>query len=215
MDNLDQIPSEAKVLQWSSYEKLDFEHLLTNSEGSLACSYIIRYIHIPSALSTSPPWACPHLTPPRRKALIRKTYLHQTIQQHLTKYPGTALKSSFPESHALELDYAEYLDEALSDAYELRDSLLANDPMNPQDRCWWILKPSMSDRGQGIRLFSTIGELEKIFEDFEASEPDSDDDGEEEDETGGGGNAGGMMASTSVITSQLRHFLLQKYIQHL
>ncbi len=54
----------------------------------------------------------------------------------------------------------------------------------------------MADRGMGIRLFYTKDGLQKIFESFEV---DSDDE-ETEDE---GGDASG------VITSQLRHFVIQ------
>jgi len=71
----------------------------------------------------------------------------------------------------------------------------------------------MADRGNGIRLFSTLEELRDIFEEFE---DDSDDDEEEEDQdeqeenpVNGSGNDYGQTKSTSVMMSQLRHFVIQ------
>jgi tubulin--tyrosine ligase len=87
----------------------------------------------------------------------------------------------------------------LQESYELSESLEANEHLPPQDRKWWILKPGMSDRGQGIRLFSTMQELRGIFESWEV-----DSDAEEEEEEDGDGDG--------VMTSQLRHFVAQSYI---
>ncbi|KNZ73456.1 TTL domain-containing protein [Termitomyces sp. J132] len=61
---------------------------------------------------------------------------------------------------------------------------------------WWILKPGMSDRGMGIRLFNTKESLQQIFEEFELSD--------DEDESSADG--------TAVVTSQLRHFVVQEYL---
>lgn len=157
------------------------------------------------------------IDPCARKALIRKHYLAHTIQHHIAKYPTSILSHSFAESYPLELDYVEYLDEALSESYELRDSLVLNEEKQPEERCWWILKPSMSDRGQGIRLFSTIGELERIFEAFEKEEAEEGSGASEEDEVDTKSKLetatnGSRIKDTSVVTSQLRHFLVQKYI---
>lgn len=156
---------------------------------------------------------------PNSKALIRKHYLSNTITTHLTKHPTSLLSSSSAITCELELDYAEYLYEALAEAYELRDSLGANEGKEEQERQWWILKPGMSDRGQGIRLFSSLEELEAVFGEFEES-----DESEEETE-GGEGDGGGVKVravdtaansgynrETSVVTSQLRHFVAQNYI---
>ncbi|KAH3682522.1 hypothetical protein WICPIJ_006513 [Wickerhamomyces pijperi] len=127
-----------------------------------------------------------------RKALIRKHYLANTIHIHTVKNPSSILRRAFPESFNLEVDYAEFLEDSLDECYELRDEINKGDST-------WILKPSMSDRGQGIRLFQTIDQLQTIFDSFE--EEDTDAEGEECTE----GNNG-------VITSQLRHFIVQKYI---
>jgi hypothetical protein len=34
-----------KVLDWSSYEKLDFDSIMEKPEDVLACSYVIRFVH--------------------------------------------------------------------------------------------------------------------------------------------------------------------------
>lgn len=78
----------------------------------------------------------------------------------------------------------------------------------------------MSDRGQGIRLFSSLEELEAVFGEFEES-----DESEDEAEEGEGSDEGGVKVrvsdtatnsghnkETSVVTSQLRHFVAQNYI---
>ncbi|KAF8420603.1 tubulin-tyrosine ligase family-domain-containing protein [Tirmania nivea] len=187
IQDVKKVPKNGKTLQWSAYEQIDFDHLLETPDSSLACSYIIR------------------------KALIRKHFLAHTIHVHVTKNPASILSQSFAESYALELDYAEYLDEALAEAYELRDSLASNDEKSPDERCWWILKPSMSDRGQGIRLFGTMEELEEIFTSFEEDEENGKDD-DEDDDSKTDTPADGRNKDTSVVTSQLRHFLVQKYV---
>jgi tubulin---tyrosine ligase len=138
-------------LQWSSYEEISFETIFANPR-TLCNSYIFR------------------------KALIRKHYLATTVQEWLTKHPGSILRSTVPTTHLLECDYAEYLDEALNEAFELEQELQNEEKM-------FILKPSMADRGQGIRLFATRYELQQIFEDFEEDE-----------------------------ASNLRHFVVQEYI---
>lgn len=206
IEDINEVSCIGNLVQWSSYEDIDFDHVLHNPQTSLACSYIIRlcFAAIQFIVQAN------HT----RKALIRKHFLAHTIHTHVAKHSTSVLSQSFPESYPLELDYVEFLDEALDECFELRDSLLSNQHPLPESRCWWILKPSMSDRGQGIRIFSTIGELEKIFEDFEELEEDEEDDvdkqGAEEEAQA---TLGGVHAKeNSVITSQLRHFLVQKYI---
>ncbi|PWW73916.1 TTL-domain-containing protein [Tuber magnatum] len=182
--NLTGVPSEncGKIVHWSAYESIDFESVLRRPDSVICCSYIIR------------------------KALIRKHYLTQTICQHVTKHPESSLSKAFPLACDFELDYAEFLDEALIEAYELRESLSANEEKSESNRQWWILKPGMSDRGQGIRLFSTEEELTAIFESFGGDE-DSDEEAEENSEA-----RGGKKKDTSIVTSQLRHFIAQEYI---
>jgi len=55
----------------------------------------------------------------------------------------------------------------------------------------------MSDRGMGIRLFHTKEELQEIFDSFEEEEEAEEE--ETEEATDG----------TAVVTSQLRHFVIQ------
>ncbi|RPB11623.1 sure-like protein [Morchella conica CCBAS932] len=183
----------AKILHWSSYESIPFEDILAHPDSALCSSYIIR------------------------KALIRKHYLSHTLTSWTTKHPASILAGATSTTCELELDYAEYLDEALAEAYELRDSLAANDNQPPSQRQWWILKPGMSDRGQGIRLFSTLPELEAIFEEFEGDD-DTDDEDEDNDNDAWGVENGKVVTSdaaanaSGIVTSQLRHFVAQSYI---
>lgn len=60
----------------------------------------------------------------------------------------------------------------------------------------------MADRGNGIRLFNSRDTLEQIFREFD----ESDDEGEED-------NADAN--DTAVITSQLRHFVIQVSSRHM
>lgn len=184
ISSLSELPSpDAPLLQISSYETLPFDRILTHPTTSLSNAYIIR------------------------KALIRKHYLSTTSHTWITKHPSSILSSNIKPACDFELDYAEFLDDALVECFELRASLEENDGKEGKERKWWILKPGMSDRGQGIRLFSTEGELAGIFEEWEADAPDSDiedDDRNAEEEKGEGGDY--------IVTSHLRHFIAQPYI---
>ena len=161
-----QTPASEAQLQWSSYESLDFDRMLKSPQTTLSNSYIFR------------------------KALIRKHFLANTIQNWLSKHPQAILRSHTPKTYLLECDYADYLDEALNEAFELRTALEASET----NENWFILKPSMTDRGQGIRLFSTRDQLEGIFDEFD----EFDEDGDEE---------------VDVVASQVRHFVVQEYIR--
>lgn len=125
-----------------------------------------------------------------RKALIRKHFLANTIHHYVAKNPSLILTKAVPDSYQLEVDYAEFLDDSLDDCYELRDEINSG-------KKTWILKPSMSDKGQGIRVFKTIDQLQNIFDLFEGSDDDELDE-EANDKNG-------------VIISQLRHFVVQEY----
>jgi hypothetical protein len=81
-------------------------------------------------------------------------------------------------------------------------------------REWWILKPGMSERGQGIRLFSSEEELTSIFEEWD---PESDDEEEEDARSDAGIPTDDQRKQpdeegNGIITSQLRHFIAQPYI---
>lgn len=177
-------------VQFRAYEALDFEHAMEHSTSSLVCAYVIR------------------------KALIRKHYLSNTIDAWLAKHPESSLKQHFKTSIHFELDYAEFLDDALVEAWDLHESMARNEQATDDDhREWWILKPGMSDGGNGIRLFSSLQELQSIFEEWD---PPSED--EEDEEDSGADDDAPIKTITSedkdqaLMTSQLRHFVVQPYI---
>ncbi|KAI1992674.1 putative tubulin--tyrosine ligase pby1 [Ophidiomyces ophidiicola] len=183
--SLSQLPSPSSpVLQYCVYEKSDFDHVFEHPSTSLVNSYVIR------------------------KALIRKHYLSNTISSWITKYPNSILKKHFKPAVDFELDFAEFLDEALFEAYELRDSLEQNEGKAERDKEWWILKPGMSDRGQGIRLFNSESALQSIFEEWD------EDEAEHSDESADAALSFNEqhIPDNAVVTSRLRHFIAQPYI---
>lgn len=187
---------DSRVLQITPYEVIDWEFVAEHENTCLVNSYMLR------------------------KALIRKHYLGSTVENWVAKRPDSVLKTHVMRSENFELDYAEFLDDALVEAFELRASLERNEddgsgqPKDEKDREWWILKPGMSDRGQGIRLFSTMEELQGIFDEWEADQPDSDEEEEEEEEEDdAGAPRGGEEGKDYITTSHLRHFVAQPYIQ--
>ena len=172
---------DSPLLQIRSYESIDFSHLLAHPKTSLANAYVIR------------------------KALIRKHYLWQTISSWWVKHPfDTTLKDHVPLTVNFELDYAEFLDEALQECWELKESF------EKEEREWWVLKPGMSDQGQGVRLFSGEEELKAIFEEWEAEEASEvNEEGTETPVT----VDGEARIGAGTMISQLRHFVAQKYIE--
>lgn len=186
ISDLSELPdSSAPVFQYREYERLDFEHIMSHSSTSLANAYIIR------------------------KALIRKHYLSNTVANWISKHPDSILRHHFKPAFDFELDYSEFLDEALLEAYELRESLEKNEERPDSEKEWWILKPGMSDRGQGIRLFSSEDQLREIFEEW-------DEESDVEDESGSEDTVPQTTTPAAhddgVVTSQLRHFMAQPYI---
>ena len=159
-----------------------------------------------------------------RKALIRKHFLSSTVEHWVSKHPDSALKTHVKRAEAFEVDYAEFLDDALVEAFDLRASMEKNEELiaegKEEEKEWWILKPSMSDRGQGIRLFSTMEELQSIFDGWEV---ESDDEEEEEEEDDDDDTAAGQSVQkvqqggdddddAGLNASHLRHFIAQPYI---
>lgn len=190
--NISALPTpSSRLLQWRQYEKIDLDHLTQYPNSSVANSYIIR------------------------KALIRKHYLATTISNWLTKTPSSILKDHVKPSVEFEIDYAEFLDDSLVEAFELHESWARNEGKEPAEREWWILKPGMSERGQGIRLFSTEEELTEIFE---AWDPASDDEETEsslgESDKQAQDDHDTRQDDHGVITAQLRHFTAQSYIHN-
>lgn len=182
IQSIDELPeSSAPVFQYREYERLDFEHMVSRSSTSLGNAYVIR------------------------KALIRKHYLSNTVANWISKHPDSILRKHVKPAFDFELDYAEFLDEALLEAYELRESLDKNEERPESEKEWWILKPGMSDRGQGIRLFNSEAQLQEIFEEWEEDSDEEESGSEKEDADDAPHDAG-------VVTSQLRHFIAQPYI---
>lgn len=181
------------VLQFSGYESLDFEHAMKHPKSSLVCAYVIR------------------------KALIRKHYLSNTISTWLVKHQNNTLAKHFQPCVHFELDYAEFLDEALVDAWDLNESMAKNDQAaSPSEKQWWILKPGMSDGGNGIRLFVSIAQLQSIFEEWEEREEDGSNQETDELQDHNPDNAQDEATqdeyNCNAMTSQLRHFIAQPYI---
>ncbi|CAG1971288.1 unnamed protein product [Fusarium graminearum] len=174
------VPSEENILQITAYESIDFEYAGSHERTTLINSYMIR------------------------KALIRKHFLSTTVDHWVAKHPESVLKTHIKRSEAFEVDFAEFLDDALVEAFDLRESMDRNEEQSdPSSKEWWILKPGMSDRGQGIKLFSSMDELQNIFDIWEEDQPDTDD----EDEVADNDNDG-----DGITTSHLRHFVAQPYI---
>ncbi|KAF3358721.1 hypothetical protein VdG1_05275 [Verticillium dahliae VDG1] len=98
------VPSPtAKLVQIAPYETLDFEYAADHSSTVLINSYMIR------------------------KALIRKHYLSATVETWSAKHPSSSLATGVKRSEHFELDYAEFLDDALVEAFDLRESLERNE----------------------------------------------------------------------------------------
>lgn len=169
-------------LQWADYEDLDFQAALED-RNKWICAYSIR------------------------KALIRKHFLSQTVREFVAKKSDCQLRNAIPVSWNLEVDYVEFLDDALDEAFELRGELEQNEELEEAERKWFILKPGMSERGAGLRLFSTIAELTQIFEE---NEPESSADDEEE--VSSVSNSSNYDNKHGVRTSDMRFFVVQEYL---
>ena len=204
---------EKRVLQIVSYEAIDFEHASSHPGTCLVNSYMIR------------------------KALIRKHYLSATVERWAAKNPRGLLARRVPRAEAFELDYAEFLEDALVDfecwglrggmeaneaiddekdqtgeeAGEVGDEMVKGEKGEKKEKEWWILKPGMSDRGQGIRLFSSMEELQGIFDGWEAERPESDDEDDDED-NGNTADDKSEEQGDFLNASHLRHFIAQPYI---
>lgn len=123
---------------------------------------------------------------PNSDALARKDNLAAVIDRWSTKRPDSILRNHTFDTVRLDLDYAEYVDEALmaADDLTLLASLEENEDKPPSEREWWILKPALVDCGTGIRLFSTIEELAGNLE-LAEYEVDSDDEDSDSDDCRG------------------------------
>ncbi|EGG11756.1 uncharacterized protein MELLADRAFT_102244 [Melampsora larici-populina 98AG31] len=134
---------------------------------------------------------------PIRKALIRKNYLSKTLYFYFNKF--------IPQTWRFELAYFDELDELfLDELYELNQVLLNQDLKisNYEDQEWFILKPALAERGQGIRLFNSIEGLENIFKEFDQEDEDDDEEDEEN------------LDQTGVSSSKMRHWVIQRYLSN-
>ncbi|KAG8686339.1 hypothetical protein FRC11_009098 [Ceratobasidium sp. 423] len=164
------------LLQWTTYDSLVHSLTLEYPDSVLTSSYNIR------------------------KALIRKHFLYQTITGYLTKTPESILRKAVPRTWLIDISFADELDDAWADElWDLSVELEKGDK-------WFILKPGMADRGQGIRMFNSRESLQAIFESFE-------DDSSDEETTGSDVDTQGN-SKTAVMTSQLRHFVIQEYLDN-
>ncbi|CAF1182454.1 unnamed protein product [Adineta steineri] len=147
------------ILYWLEYEEIDFDTLFRQARDSntnkkvLANSYCIR------------------------KGLIRKANFAMFIQKYLAKKPDAILRNHYPETHVLDLCHPDYLEEALNEAFELRDALEEN-IQGTNEPIPFILKASILDKASELCIFHTQLELEEYFTTKYNEEEDEDDDDE-------------------------------------
>ncbi|KAJ7785987.1 tubulin-tyrosine ligase [Mycena metata] len=166
-------PEGERNLIWSTYDDIDHELVHSRKGTILSSSYTFR------------------------KNLIRKHFLSRCLHSYVTKHPDSKLRNASPKTFEVEISFADELDELLQDElWELGKDLEVGEK-------WWILKPGMADRGNGIRMFNTRESLEKIFEEFEEDDSDEDEDAPDGEEN-----------KTAILTSQLRHFVIQEYLNN-
>ncbi|TIB05082.1 hypothetical protein E3P96_01430 [Wallemia ichthyophaga] len=180
-------PTEKLQIQYADYDLIEFDWLMQDTSNCIGSSYCFR------------------------KALTRKNFLHQTIEAYLAKMEHRLsvnavdrseeanvdlLRNAMPKCWTIDVAHSEDLDEVLMDElYDLREKL------SQEGDHWFILKPAMADRANGIRLFNSEGSLREIFAEFDS---DSEDEEEDEDDDNHSDEY-----STAVSTSQLRHFVIQ------
>ena len=128
-------------IYWLEYEDLDFENLIHSERKLLFNSYCIR------------------------KGLIRKAHVAYYIKKYLLKKPNSILQKFIPETYVFELDYLEYLDEAMNDCFEVENELKENELriLNNEKTIKFILKSSLTNKGAEILLFDRRSQLEDYF----------------------------------------------------
>ncbi|THH20219.1 hypothetical protein EW146_g1082 [Bondarzewia mesenterica] len=173
-----------KLLQWATYDDINHELTHASEHPVLSSSYIIR------------------------KALIRKHFLARCIHSYLVKHEAPMLRAAVPRTWDLEISFADELDDMWADdLWDLAQEMNSVEQGRGRRGKWWILKPGMADRGMGIRLFDSKEALVRIFEGFE--EEEEEDEGWESE-----GKGEGRDDDTAVVTSQLRHFVIQVIPQY-
>ena len=117
-------PAQA-CCSWAEYERIDWARVLGGNLHTTA--YCVR------------------------KGLIRKSQFAYHTRKWAAKHPQGCLAGGVPETLLFEMWDSEYLDEALADAFEVRDMVDGVD--------WWILKPSMTNQARGILVFNRLEQL--------------------------------------------------------
>lgn len=164
-----------------------------------------------------------------------QNFLHSTTHEYLAKdhhrktlrsqnsglplEPESVLVQAIPKGCVIELQFADELDELFAD--ELYGILQEMEEAEAAGtKRFWLSKPAMSDKGQGIRLFSTREELEEIFEGMESDDEEEDEESRREDEVEDEEAAVAEEEEeeddddAGVQTSQLRHFVIQVRPSH-
>eukprot|EP00123_Amoebidium_parasiticum_P011175 comp20558_c0_seq1/m.26399 comp20558_c0_seq1/g.26399 ORF comp20558_c0_seq1/g.26399 comp20558_c0_seq1/m.26399 type:complete len:384 (-) comp20558_c0_seq1:454-1605(-) len=122
--------SEPHDLEWVEYEDIDWDKVLQGKVGA-------------SSFCT-------------RKGLIRKAQLAHNLHKYRVKHVGCLVEKHVPETHYLEVDDPDYLDEALYDVPEV-------ERMEPGSERW-ILKPSVTNQAAGVTIFDSVEGLQEAVE---------------------------------------------------
>lgn len=124
-----------------------------------------------------------------------------TVAHHLSKNPSSILASTVPATYPFQISHADELDELFYDElYDLGQTLDRAEEAGQAS--WWILKPAMADKGQGIRLFDSRESLQAILESFEDDSDDEEAEEEDEDDREVG-------PSTKVSLNTMRDWVIQ------
>lgn len=195
------------------------------SSGCKRTVYFMDYDIIPFELVQSYPKRFSSSSYCIRKALIRKNWLHASVHAY-------SVKTVLPHGHKKPLDYlpktwtidVQFADDLyellIDDLFDLAEDMQRNEQRSSEERKWWILKAAMADRGMGIRLFSNLDGLREILEEFEENSDDDERDDEEHGDieelgtsaTNAAELLGSFKKNTAVMLGQLRHFIIQEYV---
>jgi hypothetical protein len=184
---------EDAKLHWREYEQLPWDRVADRSV--VANAYCIR------------------------KALIRKSQLAFIVRKFVTKYPASSLAFAVPETHLLDVDHPDYLDEALNDAYEVVDALRENQELVSRGEAplhRFLLKASMTNKGAGIFLIESEQQIYDIFAHMNDDDDESDDEGDVLEDgdsaTGKSIDTSTVVSSTSMQLRFVREWVIQRFI---
>lgn len=127
---------------WLEYEQLDFEKLASRNCRKLMNSFCIR------------------------KGLIRKCQLCYYLKKYMTKRTS-ALVKYLPDTWIFELDYLDYIEEALNEVFEVEAAMRDNLEKKKRNETTkkFILKSSMTNKGNDILIFDCRSQLVEFFQD--------------------------------------------------